>query len=73
MARRRGWLTPVLTDLWAGIHENPAREEAQQLPDQHGTYRDMSCWVWDSLNHVLLEAHSFTTRSEPETARRQKQ
>lgn len=43
-----------------------------RLPHHGETYLDMSCWVWDSLNHVLQQISSVTVRSEPETAGRQK-
>ena len=31
-AHGRGWLPPARTDVWAGIHQNPAKEEARAAP-----------------------------------------
>ena len=49
-----------------------SRRKSGQFRGQDGTYLDMSCWVWDSLNHDLQEASSATTHSASEAARRHK-
>lgn len=67
----RGGQTPALTDVRAGIRAGPAGGGARSFLGE-GTYLDMSCWVWDSLNHVLQEASSLTVHGEAETAGRQK-
>lgn len=49
------------------------RRKSGQLRGQDGTYLDMSCWVWDSLNHDLQEASAATIHSASQAARRHKE
>ena len=67
-AHSRGWLPPARADVRARIHKMQPRRKQERLPGRDETYLDMSCWVRDSLNHVLQSTSSFTIRSEPEAA-----
>ena len=72
------WLTAVDSGPWHSLRGGQSsvkiqsRRKSGQFRGQDGTYLDMSCWVWDSLNHDLQEASSATTHSASEAARRHK-
>lgn len=72
------WLTAVDGGPWHSLRGGQrsvkiqSRRKSGQFRGQDGTYLDMSCWVWDSLNHDLQEASAATIHSASEAARRHK-